>query len=128
MVKSKTGERLEFIVPEKKPPKYNEWKFGRENMISSYLKKNFNTKKYIDSTVYYLLGAQDNAQDKPASTDKQKAVLLQGNSRLERAKFYLSHLNKFGSPKAHLLIELPNITNRLKSMFGADRVRLLLMS
>ena len=116
---------LQYLVPEKPPAIYNHWKYGLEEM-SGFVKRNMRKDLFAKLSVYYVVGALDNVQEKKGKTDKQKSVLLQGSSRLERTRYFVQRVQSLFNAKSHLLIEVPNVGYRCKDLFFSIQVRNLL--
>ncbi|GAA3617579.1 hypothetical protein GCM10022396_40230 [Flavivirga amylovorans] len=122
-LRPKRGSTDVFEVPTIDCSKYNDWKYGLndvyeyqrnvgvDSMVSMYAKRD----------VLYLLGAKDNDPGS-SSLDKSCEAMLQGSNRLERGLAYYNYLKVFygdSITKTHKLEIVPNAGHSNFQMYSS---------
>lgn len=109
---------LDFKIPEKKFCRYNDYKYGMEN-LNTYFKRENPSKlinQYLNREVIYLIGEKDI----DPNIDQSCAGSLQGPNRNLRAKFYKNFLDREYPEHIHDLIYVPEVAHTQHGMYTSQ--------
>lgn len=116
-----------FMKLSEKELRYNRYKYGLTT-LNPYAKPLTNKRlrnQYLNRTVYYVLGQDDN-DPCHEELDCSAEAMLQGRNRLERGRLYFAYLKAFYSPNLHHKIEVPDVGHDAKKMYATETVKAVL--
>lgn len=120
------NELNKLYVPDNKTCRYNDYRYGLDN-LPSYLSKNISLKviRYSSLSITYVVGGADNEPD--FMLDSNCAANIQGTNRMLRAKNYLNYLNAhFMNSKSQNLVIVDNVGHEQAKMLASKEVSKIL--
>ncbi len=127
-----------FYLPESKqsgnkaggrqnPANYNNYKYGLDNRnaYSKHVDKEQLKQQFLSRKVYYVLGKEDNLQDK--YLDASAAAKMQGKNRLERGQNFYAYINRFYPDNQHKIVFIEGVGHDADGIYGSEAVRNILL-